>query len=106
MCSVLLLMLLVSFARPINSIPEVIPIGNLFGVFKLNLVNFTLFIVGAIFAANDTESKYAFEFAIRMHNQRNDSRIKLQPIIHLITKNEPFTFSKQRKNFEHIYHAI
>ena len=53
--------------------------------------------IGAIFTSDDTESKDAFLLAIDLFNERNNSRFKLQPIVNLIHKNEPFTFTHQCK---------
>ena len=53
--------------------------------------------IGAIFASDDLESRAAFLLAIDLFNERNNSRFKLQPIVDLIPKNEPFIFTHQRK---------
>lgn len=53
--------------------------------------------IGAIFASDDVESRAAFLLAIDLFNERNNSRFKLQPIVDLIHRNEPFTFTHQRK---------
>lgn len=56
------------------------------------------FRLGAIFTKGNEEIQAAFRFALNAHNMNESSRFKVEPIIDILDRNDPYIVTRQRKS--------